>query len=56
MVKPQTQNIAISTITHSLLVDFVEKTDGKMGKIADRFLRERLEAELKKLPSPKKPS
>lgn len=56
MVKPQTQNIAISIETHSMLIKLVEITDGKMGKIADRFLRERLESELKKLTTAKKPS
>ena len=48
-----TQNIAISNETHKLLVSYIEKIDGKLGKYADRAIKEKLEKDTKqfKLPS-----
>ncbi len=43
-----TQNVAISCDTHKLLVAHIEKTDGKMGKFADKAIKEKLEKENKK--------
>lgn len=40
------QNIRISGSTHAALVAFIEKqNDGKVGKFADKAIREKLERE-----------
>ena len=45
MVKPATINIAISTDTHKLLVTYIQEIDGKMGKFADKAIKEKIERE-----------
>lgn len=45
----QNKCIAISTETHSLLVEHIGKTDGKLGKFADRAIKEKIEVETKKM-------
>jgi hypothetical protein len=47
-VKPLTQNVAISNETHSLLVSHVQENDLKLGKFADKAIREKIEHEIKK--------
>jgi len=44
----QTINIAVSTEVHSLLVDHVQKVDGKIGKFTEKAIKEKLEKETKK--------
>lgn len=45
----QNKCIAISTETHELLVKYIEKTDGKIGKFSDKAIKEKIEKEEKKL-------
>lgn len=49
MTKPITHNIAISAETHELLVSYIQRVDGKIGKFADKAIKEKLEKEFKKL-------
>jgi hypothetical protein len=44
----QTKCIAISNETHSMLVEHIEKTDGKLGKFSDKAIKEKIERETKK--------
>lgn len=42
-ISPATANIAISIETHKMLAAYMQKIDGKMGKFADKVLREKIE-------------
>lgn len=48
MKNPLLTNIAVSTETHKLLVAHIQNIDGKIGKYADKAIRERIEKDLKK--------
>lgn len=41
-------NIAVSAETHNLLVAHIQVIDGKIGKFADKAIREKLEREKSK--------
>jgi hypothetical protein len=41
------QNISVSKETHSLLVAHILKIDGKLGKFADKAIKEKIEREEK---------
>lgn len=45
----QNKCVAISTDTHSILVNHIEKTDGKIGRFVDKAVKEKIEKETKKL-------
>lgn len=47
----QSKCIAISTETHAMLVTHIVNTDGKIGKFAERAIREKIEKEEKKMSS-----
>lgn len=48
MKNPLLTNIAVSTETHKLLVAHIQDRDGKIGKFADKAIREKIEKETKK--------
>jgi hypothetical protein len=43
--KSNTVNIAVSAETHKLLVAHIQNIDGKLGKFADKAIREKIERE-----------
>jgi hypothetical protein len=49
-MKPNTNlvNVTISKDTHKILVDFIQQIDGKVGKFADKAIREKIDRETKK--------
>jgi hypothetical protein len=50
---PLLTNIAVSTETHKILVAHIQNIDGKIGKFADKAIREKIEKEIKKRPTKK---
>ena len=48
MKNPMLTNIAVSTETHKLLVAHIQDIDGKIGKFADKAIKEKIEKETKK--------
>lgn len=49
-MKPNTSsiNVAVSVETHKLLVEYIQKIDGKIGKFTDKAIKEKIERESKK--------
>lgn len=48
MKNPLLTNIAVSTETHKILVSHIQNIDGKIGKFADKAIREKIEKETKR--------
>lgn len=42
-----TINVAVSVETHKLLVEYIQKIDGKIGKFTEKAIKEKIQRETK---------